>query len=460
MTIPSDPASDGVPRTITIPARRAQPRPDNGPRSSQHDTVRAAIESYIPDGPDYDVERNALIAWLDGAAAARYAADAVLEIEHPPPDAASKCPGCAVRHVFGAHAVVIGVLTWHSTCALKAWASLVEVMGLRLDQYKGIPETLRIAAEQDTGFQETPDEPAVSVRTLVQRNAQLLELVRDWQRLAEIWPLPASQSRWDTGPDGTRVRVLDTNPAAGAIVASGAYYKLSEVRAAAAMGASLWRGTMAPTIEQLYPVCADPLRVMRDPAASAFDRIDAAKILLDMGLDQHPLMRDDVRAAAQGELGRMRGDPEADSPRPATTTSSDDVGCDDRVAFAHGELGTERANAYRLHLRGCDPCRSGLVDTMRLDTMLSQSGPRRHAVTLSLRAPHHGAVYPPHVQVLLAVRDALIELGQADPIPRTEYGFALIRDAVRYRLGSDAVQVTGEDRGRLRVEALGVEVIW
>lgn len=181
---------------------------------------------------------------------------------------------------------------------------------------------------------------------------------------------------------------------------------------------------VAVTIEQCYPICANPLRTMRDTAASAFDRIDAARILIEMGLDRHPLMRDDVRAAARGELGKILGEPEPDrlvSARPAPEIEP--------------AVAADPDQHMTVSLRGVSPHAKAREEIM-------------------------STPYPRHVRVLLAVRDALIELGQADPIPRTDYGFALVRDAVRHRLGSDAVQVTGDDRGRLRVEALGVEVVW
>lgn len=182
---------------------------------------------------------------------------------------------------------------------------------------------------------------------------------------------------------------------------------------------------VAVTIEQCYPICANPLRTMRDTAASAFDRIDAARILIEMGLDRHPLMRDDVRAAARGELGKILGEPEPDrlvSARPAPEIEP--------------AVAADPDQHMTVSLRGVSPHAKAREEIM-------------------------STPYPRHVRVLLAVRDALIELGAAnEPIPRTDYGFALVRDAVRYRLGSDAVQVTGDDRGRLRVEALGVEVVW
>jgi hypothetical protein len=47
-----------------------------------------------------------------------------------------------------------------------------------------IRTALAIACEQDPGLASLPDEPAVMVRQLVQRNAQLLKLLADWNRLA------------------------------------------------------------------------------------------------------------------------------------------------------------------------------------------------------------------------------------------------------------------------------------
>lgn len=48
------------------------------------------------------------------------------------------------------------------------------------------------------------------------------------------------------------------------------------------------------TIEQLYPICGNHLRTMRDRIASLNDRIEAAEWLIDHGFDKHHLMRDNV----------------------------------------------------------------------------------------------------------------------------------------------------------------------
>lgn len=49
-----------------------------------------------------------------------------------------------------------------------------------------IAEALRIAADHDRGFAFFPDDLAVSVRNLVQRNEQLGELVDEYKALAML----------------------------------------------------------------------------------------------------------------------------------------------------------------------------------------------------------------------------------------------------------------------------------
>jgi anti-sigma factor RsiW len=45
--------------------------------------------------------------------------------------------------------------------------------------------------------------------------------------------------------------------------------------------------------------------------------------------------------------------------------------CDDLVAFVDGELDSERAAAFRVHLRTCETCQSGLVEAVQLSARLS-----------------------------------------------------------------------------------------
>jgi len=53
------------------------------------------------------------------------------------------------------------------------------------------------------------------------------------------------------------------------------------------------------------------------------------------------------------------------------------VTCDDLTSFADGELSDERADAFRDHLRGCEPCQGGLVEAMQLSAHLSTLASRK-----------------------------------------------------------------------------------
>lgn len=46
--------------------------------------------------------------------------------------------------------------------------------------------------------------------------------------------------------------------------------------------------------------------------------------------------------------------------------------CDDLIAFADGELDSERAAAFRIHLRTCEACQSALIEAVQLSARLSE----------------------------------------------------------------------------------------
>lgn len=50
--------------------------------------------------------------------------------------------------------------------------------------------------------------------------------------------------------------------------------------------------------------------------------------------------------------------------------------CDDLIAFADGELDSERAAAFRSHLRTCEACQSALIEAVQLSARLSELTPR------------------------------------------------------------------------------------
>jgi anti-sigma factor RsiW len=50
--------------------------------------------------------------------------------------------------------------------------------------------------------------------------------------------------------------------------------------------------------------------------------------------------------------------------------------CDDLIAFADGELDSERAAAFRIHLRTCDACQRALIEAVQLSARLSELPPR------------------------------------------------------------------------------------
>ena len=52
-------------------------------------------------------------------------------------------------------------------------------------------------------------------------------------------------------------------------------------------------------------------------------------------------------------------------PEPATP-------CDDLLAFTDGELDSERAAAFRIHLRTCEACQRTLIEAVHLSARLSE----------------------------------------------------------------------------------------
>ena len=50
--------------------------------------------------------------------------------------------------------------------------------------------------------------------------------------------------------------------------------------------------------------------------------------------------------------------------------------CDDLIAFADGELDSERAAAFRIHLCTCEACQSALIEAVQLSARLSELKPR------------------------------------------------------------------------------------
>jgi hypothetical protein len=50
--------------------------------------------------------------------------------------------------------------------------------------------------------------------------------------------------------------------------------------------------------------------------------------------------------------------------------------CDDLIAFADGELDSERAAAFRIHLRDCEACQRALIEAVQLSARLSELTPR------------------------------------------------------------------------------------
>lgn len=54
-----------------------------------------------------------------------------------------------------------------------------------------IAGALDIACSQDSGLARMPGEPAAMVRQLVQRHAQLLDLVKAYERIAPAFKIPA-----------------------------------------------------------------------------------------------------------------------------------------------------------------------------------------------------------------------------------------------------------------------------
>jgi hypothetical protein len=50
--------------------------------------------------------------------------------------------------------------------------------------------------------------------------------------------------------------------------------------------------------------------------------------------------------------------------------------CDDLIAFVDGELDSERAGVFRIHLRTCEACQSALIEAVQLSARLSELPPR------------------------------------------------------------------------------------
>ena len=59
-----------------------------------------------------------------------------------------------------------------------------------------------------------------------------------------------------------------------------------------------------------------------------------------------------------------------------TQMSESTAPCDDLYPFADGELDSERAAAFRIHLRTCEPCQTALVEAIQLSARLSELPPR------------------------------------------------------------------------------------
>jgi len=55
--------------------------------------------------------------------------------------------------------------------------------------------------------------------------------------------------------------------------------------------------------------------------------------------------------------------------------------CDDLPEFADGELDAARAAAFRDHLRTCDACQLGLIETVQLAARLSERKQNRPSRT-------------------------------------------------------------------------------
>ena len=55
-----------------------------------------------------------------------------------------------------------------------------------------------------------------------------------------------------------------------------------------------------------------------------------------------------------------------------TKRSATPATCGDLVAFADGELSTDRAAAFREHLRTCEACTAGLPEAMAISARLSE----------------------------------------------------------------------------------------
>lgn len=84
--------------------------------------------------------------------------------------------------------------------------------------------------------------------------------------------------------------------------------------------------------------------------------------------------------------------------------------CDDLIAFSDGELGPERAEAFREHMRSCEACRDGLVDYMHYTAQLSTMKPSTEdECQVNFLVRRCGEPAPLLLHVSLVTRNATIE---------------------------------------------------
>lgn len=84
--------------------------------------------------------------------------------------------------------------------------------------------------------------------------------------------------------------------------------------------------------------------------------------------------------------------------------------CDDLIAFSNGELGPERAEAFREHLRSCEACRDDLVDYMQYTAQLStMKPPTEDECQVNFLVRRCGEPAPLLLHVSLVTRNATIE---------------------------------------------------
>ncbi len=126
--------------------------------------------------------------------------------------------------------------------------------------------------------------------------------------------------------------------------------------------------------------------------AAATIRMAIAEIDRQKELDEEADWLDDQRAKAVNRVrelaikGRsLEHQREADLDEAAATYATmraeiEALRCYDVDAFHDGELSTERADAFRLHLGTCVACESALHDRMQVSTMVSSAVDRQRAV--------------------------------------------------------------------------------